>query len=269
MTINNQLPTPYLQADMSVAIHPIDYDEFRNIQKSYPRTLSNDYLMPEELKKLIEFKKLSYISDEKALYTLIKREGLTKLVYRLKDSMAELPQIDEPIAAYLIYKEDKPTPDDVKWLTSRGFTHAVKLIRYTAREIANAVTDENVEAATADETYAMLNEIFKSDETDLPCKDMWSGGAICIKAGDGSLLGLVYDMGHTRIVAVSPKARGQGIGGKLYRTYAAKAMEKTKNPIFHEWIRPDNTSSIAMFKKLGFIRDTLTTDCYIKWGNNT
>ncbi|MCL2699448.1 MAG: GNAT family N-acetyltransferase, partial [Defluviitaleaceae bacterium] len=62
----------------------------------------------------------------------------------------------------------------------------------------------------------------------------------------------------------SPGARGQGIGGRTYRAFAAQAASGGASPMFYEWIHPGNASSIAMFAKLGFKKDTLVTDCYAR-----
>ena len=84
------------------------YEEFKSIQKGFPRSISNDYLMPDEIKKHISFGELSYSAEENALFMLIKRESLSKLVYRLRDFSAKLPALNEPVATYIIYREASP-----------------------------------------------------------------------------------------------------------------------------------------------------------------
>jgi len=259
-----------------------NYEEFAELQKKYPRTLTNDYMMPGEVRKLIEHGKLSSIADDRGLFTLVERDGFCKLIFRLQDDSAVLPSIDKPIAVYLVYREGKSPTDAEKWLAAQGFAHSVKLERYVCKTMNNEQLtinsvgenfaknakfqfDKSIEIATVDETYSMLYQHFGAEEMDLPPRDMFlDESTYCIRADDGGLLGVIYDMGHTRIIAVSPTARGQGIGGKLYRAYMAQAMRDNKNPIFYEWVRPDNSASIAMFRKLGFERDSLVTDCYIR-----
>ncbi|MCL2838409.1 MAG: GNAT family N-acetyltransferase [Oscillospiraceae bacterium] len=259
-----------------------NYEEFAELQKKYPRTLTNDYMMPGEIRKFIEHGKLSCIANEGGLFTFIERDGFCKLIFRLRDDSAALPPIDKPLAAYLVYREGKPLSDAENWLAAQGFAHSVKLERYVWKTINNVQCtidnygenfaknarfqfDKSIETATADETYSMLYQHFGAEEMDLPPQDMFSReSTYCVRGDDGSLLGVVYDMGHTRIIAVSPAARGMGIGGKLYRAYMAQVMLDGKNPIFYEWIRPDNSASIAMFRKLGFERDSLVTDCYVR-----
>jgi ribosomal protein S18 acetylase RimI-like enzyme len=169
----------------------------------------------------------------------------------------------EPLAAYLVYREGKPPLDSEKWLISRGFTHSTKLERYAAKQIIGELSCDGISTASTEETYAMLSELFSKEEMDLPCRDMFRDGAICVRGNEG-VSGVICDMGHTRIIAVHPSVRGQGIGGRLYRAYVAQALSDSKgSPVFNEWIRHDNTASIAMFRKLGFCKSTLVTDCYI------
>jgi len=275
-----------------------NYNEYAELQKRYPRTLSNDFLMPDEVRKLIEYDKLSYIADESGLFTFIEREGFCKLVFRLTKHPSRENSVppsllkralnaDEPLAAYLVYREDKPPKAAAEWLMSQGFSHSVRLERWVCRGAHCASADklqlcspadhpvgyrrhpstEGKYITTAAETYEFLHQYFGAEEMDLPPRDMFQiGDALCVRAEDGSLVGVIYDMGHTRIIAVSPAARGQGLGVKLYRAFMKNAASDGKIPTLYEWIRPDNASSIAMFKKLGFEKDTLVTDCYINKG---
>ena len=236
----------------------MNYEEFALIQKGYPRNIGNDYMMPAEVRKLMNHEKLRCIADEQALFMFEQREGYRKLWFRLRDTNAKLPAKEETVAAYLVYRQDTPPTIAAEWLVSQGFSHAKTLERYTAKGIIGDLSTQGITEATFDETYAMLSEYFSAPEVDMPCRDMFER-AICARADDGNLLGVLY-MGQTRILAVSPKARGLGIGGKLYRAFAAES----KNAIFHEWIRPDNTASIAMFRKLGFTKGDIITDLYIR-----
>jgi GNAT superfamily N-acetyltransferase len=254
------------------------YEQYAELQKRYPRTLSNDFLMPQDIRALAERGNLRCIAGDSGLFTFIQREGFRKLIFRLRETSAVLPPIGEPIAAYLVYREGNPQTDNENWLRSQGFEHLMKLERYVCRGDLQSPANNHpvrfastppqrgiVATATADETYEFLHKLFGAEEMDLPACDMFDpADTFCVKADNGNLQGIVYDMGHTRIVAVSPDARGLGIGGKLYRAFMEKSLQNGKNPTFYEWIKPDNLSSIAMFKKLGFEKDTLVTDCYVR-----
>jgi len=247
---------------MTIAKH---YEAFAALQKEYPRTWSNDFLVPADIRHLIKYGKLSYIADDAALFAFIQREGSSKLIFRLRSLQAKLPAMEDvPLTAYLVYREGNLPSDTEAWLFSQGFTHASRLDRYTGKDLPCEGADDGISEASLEETYAMLQGQFSTEEVDLPCRDMFEGGALSLRAEDGSLLGVIYDMGHTRITTVSPAARGQGVGARLYRAYAARAIKDKDQQTFYEWIRPSNVASIAMVTKLGFTRDTLLMDCYTR-----
>ena len=186
------------------------------------------------------------------------REGYCKLSFRLQDLSAQLPDSAELVAAYLTYRRGAFPTVAADWLISQKFLHSMTLERYSAKKIMGDFDTEGVTEASVDETYSMLNKHFGAPEADLPCRDRFER-ALCVRSDNGEPLGILY-MGQTRVVAVSPEARGMGIGGKMYRAFAAES----KNAVFHEWIRPDNTASIAMFQKLGFAKGDMIADLYIR-----
>jgi len=243
-----------------------NYDEYAEIQRKYPRSKSNDFLMPAELSKLISFGKLMYYADEKALFTLIKREGFSKLIFRLRDYSATLPPLAvsaaASIAAYLVYREGKRPTEDEEWLLSQGFGHRMKLERYTAKTLNGEWSEDGISAATARETYSMFDGLFPAEEMDLPSEDMFTGEAICTRQDDGTPSAIIYNLGNTRIMVVDEAERGKGTGSRLYGVYASREMKKSSSTVINEWIKPDNHASIAMCERLGFVKDSLVTDCY-------
>ena len=207
------------------------------------------------------------------LSEFVKREGFYKLVLLNKPSNLIFPQTELPLAVYVPYRAGKPPTECKEWLKSQGFERLTTLERYICRgDRSLGSSADNTElptnaitTATADETYAFLRQYFTWEEMDLPPRETFEpNDTFCARTNDGSLLGIVYNMGHTRIVATAPEARGQGICGKLYRAFMEPAAQNGKAPTFYEWIKPDNFSSIAMFKKLGFEKDSLVTDCWVR-----
>ena len=241
------------------------YLEFAELQKEYSRNISNDYILPAEMQRLFSSDTLSFSADEKALFIFERREGFYKLHFRLIDTTAVLPQCDEPLAAYLAYRRGRYPEAAADWLRSQGFTYNKTLLRHSAKEIIGDFPGEKAEKASVDEVYSMIGEYFKEVESDLPPREFfWPSGVYCKRAQDGTMLGLVYDVGQTRIVAVSSAARGQGIGRRLYRAYAEEKIHENMSSIFHEWISPDNTASLRMFSSLGFVPDATMSDCFVR-----
>jgi len=254
----------FMSAD-NQCIPIIQYNEYIELQSRYPRTVGNDCMLPSEIRKCLEHGKLSAIADERALLILEQREGFRKLHFRLIDENANLPPHDGMLAAYLTYHKERYPGKATDWLRGQGFTYKKTLIRHTAREITGILSNEGVENASADEVYSMFRECFDVVEADLPPRDMFAPeNSYCIRSAEGEPLGILYDMGRTLVIAVSQRARGQGIGRRLYRAYASGKAGMNTNHVFHEWISPDNAASLAMFRSLGFAPDATMSDCFVK-----
>jgi len=241
------------------------YDEFLELQARYPRSISNDFILPSDIKKRFGLGLISAYADDAALYMLERREGFYKLHFRLADASAEAPARDGTLAAYLIYHEGRYPAAAADWLVRQGVAAAHTLVRHTSGHIMGELSEEGIGTAPAEEVYAMFGEYFSAAEADMPDRAMFDGrDAYCARCADGRPLGILYDMGPTRLVAVSAGSRGQGIGRRLYLAYAAAKIRENKNQVFREWIGPDNRASIAMYRSLGFVPDNTITDCFIR-----
>ena len=274
----------------------MDFDSFFKLQKNYPRTVGNDFMMPGDLKQRFSSGLITVSADENALLIFEQRHGFTKLHFRLINKSAALPPLkickstdesineacapsspipyplsptpsrlktanDGKLAAFLTYREDRYQDIAADWLLRQGFAKTKTVRRHTAAAINCDLPLDDVVNATADEAYAMFGEYFSAVEADMPRPELFEG-AICVRSKDGKPIGALY-MGQTLIVAVSPEARGKGVGRKLYKAYAGIRAREGKKPTFHEWISPDNAASLAMFKKLGFTPDKVMTETYV------
>ena len=243
------------------------YEEFIKLQKLYPRTVSNDYLLPSEIQKKFEVGNFSFSADEKALFTFERREGFSRLIFRIVDETAQLPTHDGVLAAYLTYRDGRYPDASASWLRGQGFAYTRTLLRHTAEKITGELSSEGIENASADEVYSMFGRYFDVVEVDFPSRELFDAeSTYCVRSPDGEPLGIFYDMGRTRIIAVSFKARRQGIGRRLYLAYAAAKLRENGNHVFHAWINLANTASLALFRSIGFTPDTTMTDCFIRRG---
>ena len=241
-----------------------DYEGFLEVQARYSRNISNDFFLPAELRERIENGVLSFSAGEKALFMYEAREGFSKLYFRVEDITAKLPQFDGILAAYLTYRDGRYPDAAADWLRGNGFEYKKTLLRHSAGKITGELTDKGVEKPTPDEVYSMIGRYFSAVEADLPCRGVnEEKGSYCIRAPDGEPMGVFYDMGRSRIVAVSEKARGQGVGKRLFLAYALKKFTENENHVFYTWIAPDNAPSLAMYRSLGFVQDSTKTDCFI------
>ena len=239
----------------------MDYESFFELQKKYPRAVGNDFMLPGDLKRRFSDGLITVCADDRALFLFEKRNGFTKLHFRLMDKSATLSPFGGELAAFLTYREGCFQEIASEWLLNQGFAKTKTLRRHTAHSITCELPIDDVDYASADEAYGMFGEIFDSIESDMPCPELFEG-ALCVRSDAGRPIGVLY-MGQTLVVAVSPEARGQGVGRKLYKAYADVREQKGKKTVFHEWISPDNTSSLAMFKKLGFTPDNVLTETYV------
>ena len=241
----------------------MDYDSFLELQKNYPRTVGNDYMRPDGLKRCFSSGVMTVAYDDRALFLFERREGFTKLRFRIIDASAVLAPHEEILAAELIYREDQRPDAAVNWLLDNGFVLFKTHRRHTALAITGDLSPEGVEPASAQEAYAVLGEHFCAIEVDLPCRDLFEG-AFCVRAENGAIIGVIH-LGQRPALAVSHKARGQGVGRRLYRAYAATKVRDGQTPVFHAWISSDNAESLAMFAGLGFTADNVFTDCYVRY----
>ena len=240
----------------------MDYNSYANLQKQYPRVIFNDNMMPSDMRVRFDFGLIDVVANDNALYLFERREGFTKLHFRLMDASAGFEPRDGTVAAFLTYREDNAPVTASGWLLGLGFSKIKTLRRHTAAAITGNLTVDGVDNATVDEAYAMLGEYFGAVEADLPCRELFEG-ALCLRSQEGIPIGIIY-MGQTPIMAVSPEARGHGVGRRLYRAYAATKARDSKKILFHEWISPDNSASLAMVRSLGFTADNVVTDCWAR-----
>ena len=240
----------------------LDFDSYVELQKRYPRAVGNDYMLPADLRRGFESGVLTIGADDQALFLFEKREGFTKLHFRLIDSCAAVAPQEEPLAAFLTYREGFFPEAAADWLLGQGFVETKTLRRHSAYSITGELSLDGVERASADEAYAMLGGYFSAVEADLPCRELFEG-ALCVRSQDGRPVGMYY-MGRTPVVAVAREARGKGVGRALFRAYAAIKAGEGKKSAFYEWISMDNAASLAMFEGLGFTADDVLSDCYVR-----
>ena len=241
------------------------YDEFARIEAQYPRRIGSDNLMPAELRIKFNSGLVAVYADDKGLFIFERREGFHKLHFRIAGTDAVLPEHDGILAAYLTYREGRYPSDAANWLRAQGFTKKKTIIRHTAIQLNGNVSSEGIVTATADEVYSMFGEYFSEIETDFPSRGQFiETDTYCLRSAGGEPLGIFYDMGRTRIIAVSQRARKQGIGRRLYLGFAAAKLRENGNFVFHAWINPENTPSLALFHSMGFTQDDTMTDCFVR-----
>ena len=114
----------------------MDYDAYAVLERQYPRGISNDFLMPPELRRMFACDAVEVLADDDALFLFERREGFIKLHFRIKNMSVCVPRREGTVASYLTYRGDRPPDAAGEWLLGQGFEKRKTLRRYTAQEIA-------------------------------------------------------------------------------------------------------------------------------------
>lgn len=239
-------------------IKPSSFEELRNVLRPYSRRLSNNYFLATDIKRLIETGCLFYTANADAVYLYERRDGYFKLFFQLNNTYAKLPDCDEPLVVYVVYRESNRNEEIEKWLKSQGFTLETEQIHLVADKLEAEPSREGVVGASREEAKELFYKYFGAYRADLPLEEH-CGEFIAIRGDDGTALG-VFHCGNPPILAVRENARRQRIGMKLY---AAHAASRKIGPFKH-WTDADNFGAQRLFSQLGFVPDGLKSACFIK-----
>ena len=83
-----------------------------------------------------------------------------------------------------------------------------------------------------------------------------AGGAL---AGDGDLRGIANGAGEFAFLIASPRAQGKGLGTRFAIMMHAFAFQHLGLDRLYASVRPENTASLRVFEKLGYIGDAKAT----------
>lgn len=78
-------------------------------------------------------------------------------------------------------------------------------------------------------------------------------------AGDGDLRGIANGAGELAFLIASPHAQGKGLGTRFAIMMHAFAFQPLGLDRLYASVRPENTASLRVFQKLGYIADASTT----------
>jgi ribosomal protein S18 acetylase RimI-like enzyme len=236
-----------------------DYNNFLQTANRYGRGISNDYMLPGTVERLIRAGYLYYNSGEDALFIYETRDGYMKLSFRLRDEAAELTALSFneglPLAAFTVNKGLPGKADE--WLLARGFMLKQERVRYTATALNVLPAAERVEIVDASVAYPIYRQCFDMLIADLPNPELFEG-AICLRDEAGKAVG-VLSLGADRHIGVLPEYRGNGAATRLYAMLAAYRPQLGTQRLFAD---VDNPASNGLYRKLGFKTDGVTLRCY-------
>ncbi|MDR1217653.1 MAG: GNAT family N-acetyltransferase [Oscillospiraceae bacterium] len=235
-----------------------DIEEYKVLADGFSRTVTNNYMLPPYIRQLTARGDLFADRRPGALFLFERREGYFKLFFSLTDIRAGLPSVAAPLAAFTVHRG---LPDETQsgWLAAQGFRRAVSRVRMTAEALNATPSLDGVTDASPDEAHRLFLESFDTLTADLPLPDAY-GRLLAVRDADGTAAGILH-AGSPRFIAVRPGARRRGIAARLYGAYSAI---RGGGGAIHAWVNTDNAPAVALYRKLGFTEDGMSSVCYTK-----
>lgn len=227
------------------------FAELQTLLRPYSRRLSNNYLLADDIRRLIESGSLFYTEGAGAVFLFERREGYFKLYFQLNELSAQLPPCAEPLVAYLVYRERNQNPGVKDWLEAQGFSLQTEQIHLVADKLNTIPSREGVSLASREEAKELFAACFAPYRADLPLAEH-CGEFLAIRGADAVPLGIIH-CGSPIIIAVRESAREQKIATRLFSAYAAA----NRNGSCKLWTDTDNYGAQRLYNKLGFVPDGL------------
>lgn len=250
------------------------FSKAQQVQKEYALkgTLTNNYLLPDVSKLLIDEGKLFYSKHSKNLYFFEDKGDFYQIYYHLN----ELDQFfdhfcDKPVMMEILYRGENKKPLEVinYWEASGFKQHIVRenmmatydkltLPQSKSKEVVIKIADSINEVTFVQELIVNTFDRFTGDilSFEESVTFMKQHQIICAYYKDqlGGFLQFeiknnVVWIGH---IAVDETFRGKGIANELVKSYIT--MNKTKPGTRYQlWVMQENKSAIDLYHKFGFI----------------
>lgn len=237
---------------------------------------TNFFFSEKDVHHLVQGGKVSRLDFEGGVYFFIEEDTLYRLYYFLeKEKCPEvLPELPQPIILEeVVLASKKRVPSEENWIR-------VGLKPYLERQrmylmAKNIVVEERQLTFAAEEMsgeiFRMMNESFEPLTSLLPTKEELlrdiQAQKIIVAIRHDELLGFLH-FGDEKQgcmlwhIAVSPKARGIGVGEGLLKDWFFAKKDSTKK--FLLWVRMDNPAALRMYEKNGFLPDGRVAPVMIK-----
>ncbi|MDR2530097.1 MAG: GNAT family N-acetyltransferase [Oscillospiraceae bacterium] len=224
--------------------------------------ITNNYLMPGQVRRLDALGLLSHIRVEGATFTLEHRDGYQRLYFSSEGEIPDLPDLSHILTTYLTFREAVDSAAE-SWLYRQGFKLAHSLIRMSAQQqplrrvIGEAVRAEESEA------LKLFASAFEPIEIDLPKSGHGLMESLfAVRDSSGAPMGVLYADGKTlAALAVEPEARGQGIAQSLIAAYVSGAESLPGD--YRVWVVDSNSPAIRLYSRVGFAPDGLRSNLYV------
>ena len=238
---------------------------------SFKDTLTNNYILFQDLKNYIEKKNLFYKEDNSNLYLFIKKQGFYRLYYLINNIETQNDFSELKIVLEIIYRGNKNLPiEHINFWKKNGFRSHITRDCYFLRPdsilpfkkiqlkgvtidfaknkedilFAKKLIDENLDFYTGDRlTFEEIKNF--SDRGLLFCA--YKNDLICGML-QAEFKNNIYWLGH---IVVHKDFRGLGLANLLVNHYLIEGL-RLKVRQFQLWVINDNLAAINLYKKRGF-----------------
>lgn len=235
-------------------------------------TLTNNYLMAEQVSLLIENKNLTFLEGTKNLFFFAEQLNAIQIYYLLNDleEQIELP-IHLTFMMEIVYRGQSKRPLEVLdfWNKNNFKTHLTRdnysLVYKSKPESVKTNPQIDLSLAQAEEESGYIHQLF-SKALDTYTGDQKSfdeikkyvrSGLILVARVENQLCGaLQFEWKSNncwlRHIVVDGQFRGQGIANTLV-DYYIKSNKKTDQTRYQLWVIDDNLAAVSLYKRFGFI----------------
>ena len=247
----------------------------RYLQKG---SVSNNYMMPQEVVSLIREDRVSEYHDEVNLYIFVDNPGNCSRVYFILNDLSNTLKIDDSIilVSEILFRGNGSAPEiEIDFLERSGFQTNLRRDQLCATTPHNDVIEveyaRNIE--DAHEAIALINASFDHYSGDFIPFDkaeylFENKELICGYDEHGHLTGVLHVSMKGKVAWVShlvvqSNCRGQQVGSRLMRMFIRYAEEHGANRMML-WVQHDNYKALSLYGKYGFTYTNKSTISLIK-----
>lgn len=237
---------------------------------------TNFFFSEKDVHQLVQRGKVCRFDFDGGVYFFVEEDRLYRLYYFLEKekSPGVLPELQQPIIleeVLLASKERVPSEDSwtrvglVPYLERQRMYLMAPNIIFEERQLTFA-SQEMLE-----DIFSMMNQSFEPFTSMLPTKEELlhdiQGQKIIVTTKNEEILGFLH-FGDEKQgcmlwhIAVSPKARGLGVGEGLLKDWFFARKGLTKKYML--WVRRDNPAALGLYEKFGFLPDGRIAPVMIK-----
>jgi GNAT superfamily N-acetyltransferase len=253
----------------------ISLEEVDGLLQKYARagTVSNDYMLSDELAGHISKENLFVDHDENNLFLFLKKEGFLRLYYHL-NNFESIPRFHEkPVVQEILYRGEKRYPEEeIAFWAKAGFRIHIGRDCYFAKsgeiqQISSSLITRQGAAVRAikEDNYVREAQSLIQEYLDPFTGDILSLTELMSFSQNNELFGVfinselagvlqaelknnIYWLGH---MVVKSDYRGQKLSTLLLHYYFQKGLELNCRQ-FQLWVINDNKPALSLYQKYGF-----------------